>query len=644
MGELTFGKHLTLTKASQGKGSEARAEKIQQNQSIQKNLEELARRVYDPLKDHPTWGSKINWNNCWVFRLPGQVKNSSSNSKHLVGLAVDINCSSDADEIALYNWISTDPAWKNKGIYVLRHDPPHIHIHIDGPDGTPSSFRDAIRGKSSGRSRNVSKFPGGRGPHQNNPNSKTIVNNSHNNAFERRGFIQQKEFFGCKANDSSQSLFNTAVNTAASYANMAQSATTLTQQQAGIRTDINFYFTEQEKSLIENKAREIATLNLAPYDLLVRFLYILCYINKLEDMKYISDTIEIPELYDQAYLRDVGKIVALKNLYKIAFLSCALSAIIDRFNSQMVQAQSLVNNSNSNDILKALTAAAALGGLAGAAAAAWLDESNSTEDRVGAFLSYVLFGKRMPTTKIAKNPNLQKPSYIGKAFMCESATPMAAVDQIIPKLVAVFPKESAGAGVPAFNMMNLGSLKKGVTLLQAVSLSQLGTLTPPSSGSTLTALNQMVTNVGGVLGIASSSLATTKLDIFRPDTMIPFMSAMNTILSNLSQSTETKKTVDLANKLMTKNKDIDIAKQFTLPTSITSILGSVTSLSGMLPMVSLNTLQDGFKLAAGVSQFMVNSGGLLGNALAALREDTKIPETNNLGVAAFDPNNDEWVS
>ena len=56
----------------------------------------------------------------------------------------------------------------------------------------------------------------------------------------------------------------------------------------------------------------------------------------------------------------------------------------------MVQAQSLVNNSNSNDILKALTAAAALGGLAGVAAAAWLDESNSTEDRVGAFLSYVL--------------------------------------------------------------------------------------------------------------------------------------------------------------------------------------------------------------------------------------------------------------
>jgi len=126
--------------------------------------------------------------------------------------------------------------------------------------------------------------------------------------------------------------------------------------------------------------------------------------------------------------------------------------------------------------------------------------------------------------------------------------------------------------------------------------------------------------------------------------MIPFMSAMNTILSNLSQSTEIKQVVNLANKLMTKNKDIDTAKQYTLPTSLTSILGSVTSLSGMLPMVSLGTLQDGFKLAAGVSQFMVNSGGLLGNALAALREDIKIPETNTLGVAAFDPNNDEWVN
>ena len=612
------------------------------------NMWELNRRVADVLVAS---GKTLTFGSSY--------RKGSGGSQHNIGKAVDINVGTDDQDADLYIWIAKNPALQNKGWWVWYHDnrgTPGTHIHIDirYPDGSPTRYgRQGIAGSTQSakvlrRKRFIQSVPPGGGQAQSNQgkagSSHSVNQNKHNTAFDRRGFTRSKEFFGCKANDSSQSLFNTAVNTAASYANMTQSATTLTQQQAGIRTDINFYFTEQEKRLIENKAREIDTLNLAPYDLLVRFLYILCYINKLEDMKYISDTIEIPELYDQAYLRDVGKIVALKNLYKIAFLSCALSAIIDKFNSQMVQAQSLVNNSNSNDILKALTAAADLGGLAGAAAAAWLDESNSTEDRVGAFLSYVLFGKRMPTTKIAKNPNLQKPSYIGKAFMCESATPMAAVDQIIPKLVAVFPKESAGAGVPAFNMMNLGSLKKGVTLLQAVSLSQLGTLTPPSSGSTLTLLNQMVTNVGGVLGISSSALATTKLDIFRPDTMIPFMSAMNTILSNLSQSTEIKQVVNLANKLMTKNKDIDTAKQYTLPTSLTSILGSVTSLSNMLSTVGLTTLQDGFKLASGVSQFMVNSGGILGNALAALREDIKIPETNTLGVAAFDPNNDEWVS
>lgn len=623
---MQFGRYLSLQQAGNGKSD--RIAFIRNNQGVQSSLNDLAARVIDPIKSDPTWGNKIILGSC--------VRPKDSGSQHSRGKAIDLNISAanggDNEEAKFFLWLKNNAAFKNKGLFVYFHSNRgskgvHIHIDIRGADGGASTFRaDGRANAILGKDRVVGTFPAGKSPVG--VKSGKVAGSSHNSAFERRGFIKPKEFFGCKANDSSQTTFNNAVNTAASYANRAMGATVLTQQQAGIRTDINFYFTEREKSLIENKAREIATLNLAPYDLLVRFLYILCYINKLEDMKYISDTIEIPELYDQMYLRDVAKIVSLKNLYKIAFLSCALSAIIDKFNSQFAQAHNVVTNSGSNDFIKTLQAAVSLGGLAGAAAAAWLDESYSAEDRVGQFLSYVLFGKRMPTTKIAKNPNLQKPSYVGKAFMCESASPMAAMDQIFPKLIAVFPKESSGAAVPAFNMMNLGSLKNGVTLQQAISLSQLGTLAVPSSGSTLTAINQAVTNVGGILGIASNALSTTKLDLFRPDTMIPFMSAMNAILSNQSQNTEIKQVVNLANKLMTKNKDIDTAKQYTLPTSLTSILGSVTSLSNMLSTVGLTTLQDGFKLASGVSQFMVNSGGLIGNALAALRENTTIPEKN----------------
>jgi hypothetical protein len=90
--------------------------------------------------------------------------------------------------------------------------------------------------------------------------------------------------------------------------------------------------------LLAKRAGELAAPGIVPYDALEEFLYVLCTISEYEDMRYISGVVGIAEFDDRTIIRNPGKILNVKELYKIGYLANGVTALTKQFSSSYYNA------------------------------------------------------------------------------------------------------------------------------------------------------------------------------------------------------------------------------------------------------------------------------------------------------------------
>jgi hypothetical protein len=143
-------------------------------------------------------------------------------------------------------------------------------------------------------------------------------------------------------------------------------------------------------------------------------------------------------------------------------------------------------------------------------------------------LTELTLGQRIPPSVLYKNPQMEPPSYAGKAFFGEAGSAQAAVDQIFCKRMGAFPSNQNGSGTSSFGMQNFGSLGGATSLSSMVSKALLGTLTPPSTGILANMVTSKTNNLSNLLNVSSG----TQLEARRSDNAIPYMIAMASVLVN----------------------------------------------------------------------------------------------------------------
>lgn len=168
---------------------------------------------------------------------------------------------------------------------------------------------------------------------------KTIITND-TTALKQKGYFQEKGFFGDHSISQDNSSFNNAINIASSYLQNSRSVLSSpslvnSSNLSTTRNKTNNYFLyDNEKQLLEQKANEFSALKFVPFDVIEQFLVILVYIDNINDLKYISEVVAIPELNNANIIREPIEILSIPTLYKIAYLANALASINMQYSSQ----------------------------------------------------------------------------------------------------------------------------------------------------------------------------------------------------------------------------------------------------------------------------------------------------------------------
>jgi hypothetical protein len=159
-----------------------------------------------------------------------------------------------------------------------------------------------------------------------------------------------------------------------------------------------------------------------------------------------------------------------------------------------------------------------LGQLGGIAASMLLSTSGGSA--IGGFLSEVIIGTRIATSKRANNPMLYPPTYAGKSFFGEAPVALPAVDQIFCRRVGAFGTPNGGGGVVSFGMQNFGSFGGAISMASVVSRMLTGSSTPPPTDTYFGShISTMTTNICSVLNVPT----TSSIEMRRSDNAIPFM-------------------------------------------------------------------------------------------------------------------------
>lgn len=159
-----------------------------------------------------------------------------------------------------------------------------------------------------------------------------------------------------------------------------------------------------------------------------------------------------------------------------------------------------------------------LGQLGGIAASLLLSTSGGSA--MGGFLSEVIIGSRIATSKRANNPMLYPPSYAGKSFFGEAPVALPAVDQVFCRRVGAFGTPNGGSGVVSFGMQNFNSFGGAISIASVVSRMITGSPTPPPTTTYYGShINTMTSNVCNVLNVPVGS----NIEMRRSDNAIPFM-------------------------------------------------------------------------------------------------------------------------
>lgn len=344
-------------------------------------------------------------------------------------------------------------------------------------------------------------------------------------ALVQRGEYSKPTFFADVTKVNAHQLFQLGVNTALSYSGFRSRKEELVQERT---EETGYRLTQDEFALLQKRATSISNYSKIPYDTCEDFLVILCFVDNILDMQKIADAVQIPELADANILMQPYQILNIRGLEKISFAAQALDGLVNLYRKYLDAAQNTVNKSDNDGVSSTLDALSQIvGGLGGGAGM-----RVETAD-IGNFLSELITGKRIPSNVIAKNPMMQNPSYVGKAFFGENPNAMANVDidQLFPKMIAVFPQMSNGAGTTSFGMQNFGSFSRSMPLSGFVSKVITGS-SSITSNRKLNQINQVVDAINSFTG----SKATDMVDVTRADNAIPVMMAMSTQFSGLNKS------------------------------------------------------------------------------------------------------------
>lgn len=345
----------------------------------------------------------------------------------------------------------------------------------------------------------------------------------------QRGYFKKPQFFGDNSLTANFQAFASAVSSAASYGG---GAAYLRNDLADQRqtTDPYWRLTKAEFAEIQRKAASMSSFGNIPYDVAEDFLIILCFINNINDMIVIADALQIPELADASILRNVFVIMSITGLEKAAYMASAVEGLINLFRKYLQSSQYTPTSSGESmdSILQNL-------GIATSGFGSLMQlESGSSDFAMGNFLSELVLQKRIPTSVIAKNPNMQSPSYAGKAFFGESPSALSVVDidQVFAKKIGYFPKPSNGSGTTSFGLQNMGSLGQTMSVESLISKINFGSMSvePGSKKS------RQVAAIGDQLNALTGARLDEAVDIRRADTAIPLMSALSAISAGSQSS------------------------------------------------------------------------------------------------------------
>lgn len=347
----------------------------------------------------------------------------------------------------------------------------------------------------------------------------------------QQGKATRPGFFSDHQQSQIFNAFITGVNTALSYSGNTSTKDELVDSRSDDDYDQPYRLTKSEFAVLQKRAISISNYAKIPYDTVEDFLIIICFVDNLDDMKKIADCVQIPELYNPNILRQPMMILNLRGLENIAFAAQALDGLIHMFRKYLVTSQNVSNtssNEGSSSILSSLSSI--VGGLGGFEQMIGIRLDNAN---IGSFLTETITGKKIPTNVIAKNPMMQSPSYVGKAFFGESPNPLPNIDidQLFNKPIGVFPKPSNGSGTSSFSMQNFGSFSRQMSLSNLVAKFVTGSPTLERGTRKYNQIMPIVDKINTFTGSRSDET----IDIQRADNAIPMMMAMSSVYSGLDK-------------------------------------------------------------------------------------------------------------
>lgn len=160
-----------------------------------------------------------------------------------------------------------------------------------------------------------------------------ITGDDETSALVQKGIYKEKGAYSDQQLQAAFQAFSGAVNTAFSIAGLANSLKTRTSDQPRDKVQ-NYYLTDDEKTLLNQKATAFAKPGIVPYDVLVDFLYVLCAIDDYETMKYVASVTVIPGLDNPQIVRVPIDILNVKDLAKIGYIANGLAALTKKIDQQ----------------------------------------------------------------------------------------------------------------------------------------------------------------------------------------------------------------------------------------------------------------------------------------------------------------------
>jgi hypothetical protein len=358
----------------------------------------------------------------------------------------------------------------------------------------------------------------------------------------QRGFGPRPSFFGDLTLNGRTNGFFQAASTAANFSGQLsriRSGKTV-RKKTSPNTEEDYGLSDEIMEDIVKLAKYIASYGNVSQSSAEDFLIILCLIEDIEDLKLISEVIDLPDLNNPDLLLKPGEILAVQNLYKIAFLASAVEAILKKFARFLKTASNIVDNQEESDdntfsnlagMLSGLVGSLT-GGLSGSGGGSVRLQNADASSLIGHFLSELTEGARIPMNVIARNPTLMPPSWIGQTMLGESSTALNHTDinSLLPRRIAAFPRATNGSASQSFSMANASSMSGSFNLSGIISA--LNFPSGANSSGQQARLSQMIDTVRNITGASE----TETFQVNRADTAIPLQIALSACHSGTEQS------------------------------------------------------------------------------------------------------------